>query len=115
MADSHDRKLRVLIIEDDPMLRDGLQRALSEICGHDVHAVADPAEARTLYVHVDVVLSDWTMPNGGGERVIAESPVPVLVYSSDASALAYPHRIQKPAALSAIAYALQQIVATQSP
>lgn len=29
----------------------------------------------------DVVLSDWNMPNGGGERLIQEASVPIVIYT----------------------------------
>jgi DNA-binding NarL/FixJ family response regulator len=104
-----EQPLRVLLVEDDPMLLNALQNALADLYGWTVYAAADPEEARPHYPNVDVVMSDWSMPNGGGARVLKESPAPVLIYSSDASALEYPNRLSKPASLPTIQNALLQV------
>lgn len=107
-------KLRVLIIDDDDMLRNALQSALACSCGWHVLTARDPSQAAAFYQQVDVVLSDWAMPFGGGERVLAESPKPVLVYSSEA-AITHPYRIRKPATLDTIRDAIVQTFESAQP
>ena len=60
--------LRVLVVEDDPMMRGLLCAWLEERCHHTVKAVNDGAQA--LEVAVDfaphVVITDWRMPTMDG-------------------------------------------------
>ena len=60
--------LRVLVVEDDPVMRNLLAGWLAETCHHTVKVAHDGAEA--LQVAVDfaphVVITDWRMPNMDG-------------------------------------------------
>lgn len=59
----------ILLVEDDSDLRDIWTEVL-EIKGHDVRAARSVAEAQTLDVaDVDLVVVDWTLPDGSGEEV----------------------------------------------
>lgn len=71
----------ILIVDDQPMVLRAISRALRSH-GFDVLTALDPVEAAKLYDLVDVVLSDWHMPNGGGQRVLDESPKPVVIHSA---------------------------------
>lgn len=71
---------RVLVVEDDIMMRRAFARALAGL-GWEVVSASDPGIARDLYQHVDVVLSDWGMPAGGGARVLEESTKPVVIFT----------------------------------
>lgn len=102
---SEQTPLRLLIIDDDAMLRSALQNAFVDCCGWVVVTASDPDEAQQHYAGVDIVMSDWSMPCGGGARVLAESPKPVLVYSSESS-IGHPHRLRKPASLPALQHAV---------
>jgi DNA-binding NtrC family response regulator len=82
-------------------MRAKLQSALAETYGWNVAAAADPELAAPLYATVDVVLSDWAMPKGGGARVLAECPRPVVVYSSQAD-IPHAFALRKPASLQRI-------------
>lgn len=64
---------RVLIVEDDPMLRRYLEEALRE-CGYEIFSAGNGEEAaRHLQSHqVDVVLTDVLMPEQYGVRLVAE-------------------------------------------
>lgn len=73
---------RVLVVDDDPMVRRGNARVLKGR-GWSVVEACDPVDAIQHYGQVDVVLSDLDMPNGGGERVLHESPVPVVLHSAN--------------------------------
>lgn len=64
---------RVLIVEDDPMLRRYLEDALQE-CGYVTHVAGNGREAaQWLQSHeVDIVLTDVLMPEQDGVRLVAE-------------------------------------------
>lgn len=70
----------VLIVDDDHPTRRALMRVLKGL-GWSVLEACDPVEAAGLIAEYDVILSDWDMPHGGGERVLNEALVPVVVYS----------------------------------
>ena len=76
-----------MVVEDDPQVRQVLRRQLQRH-GYDVSEAADPDEALEILTgnSVDVVITDWSMPAGGGFRLLEElsarSPeLPVLVIS----------------------------------
>lgn len=71
----------ILIVDDEPMVIRAVARVLRSR-GFEVLSAADPIEARAHYAAADVVLSDWNMPNGGGQRVLDESPKPVVIHSA---------------------------------
>ena len=77
---------RVLVVDDDPMIRRGNARVLKGL-GWTVVEAGDPVQAIEHYPQVDVVLSDLEMPNGGGARVLQESPVPVVIHSGNDAAV----------------------------
>ena len=88
---------KVLLIDDDPQIRRAFEREL-QTAGFDVIGVAcDPVEARGFYDAAEVVVSDWQMPHGGGARVLAEAPVPVVVHSAIAGMVGAKFWINKPA------------------
>ncbi|EGD54984.1 response regulator [Gordonia neofelifaecis] len=63
-----DAPLRVMVVDDHPMWREGVARDLTEE-GFDVVATADgcvSAAARAAAVRPDVVLMDMQMPDGSG-------------------------------------------------
>lgn len=64
---------RVLIVEDDPMLRRYLAAALQE-CGYEVVLAANGEEALRMLREcpVDVVLTDVLMPEQDGVALMAE-------------------------------------------
>lgn len=72
--------LTILVIDDDRLVAEATARVL-RARGHTTHVLYSPAAAHLYYGHVDAVVSDWEMPDGGGARVLAESPVPVVVVS----------------------------------
>ncbi|MBS2020526.1 MAG: response regulator [Deltaproteobacteria bacterium] len=82
-----DRATRVLLADDDPMVRSAMRRALAR-AGLEVTAVADGESAidAALSASFDVVLLDVSMPGIGGigalTRIRAERPaLPVVVLS----------------------------------
>lgn len=94
----------LLIVDDQEPLRRALARGL-EIYGWNAITVADPIEAREHYSNVHVVLTDWDMPNGGGERVLRESTVPVVVHTGGSAPV--PH-LTKPVSLTELDKALRE-------
>lgn len=78
--------MRILIVEDDPMLGDGLQRGL-KLMGHAVDWFRTGADADHAIVamHYDVVLLDLGLPDDDGVSLLArwrnqgrQTPVVVL-------------------------------------
>lgn len=66
--------LRVMVVDDHPMWREGVARDLTEE-GFDVVATADgcaSAAARAAAVRPDVVLMDMQMPDGSGATATAQ-------------------------------------------
>jgi DNA-binding NarL/FixJ family response regulator len=67
--------LQVLVLEDDPMVRRGLSRAL-RVAGHDVVAVERCSGVRALSHRsdhgFDVAILDLELPDGSGVEVASE-------------------------------------------
>ena len=82
---------RVLLVEDDPELRNTLREALG-VEGYRVHAAATLADAQALWAHAfgadrpDLVLLDLGLPDGEGETFLARlrqhGAPPVIVVSA---------------------------------
>ena len=73
--------MKILIVDDDHLVARSVARILKRE-GFDVMIAIDPVEASAYYGVADVVVSDWEMPNGGGARVLKESPIPVVIHSA---------------------------------
>ena len=77
--------VRVLLVEDDPGVREALELGLS-LEGHEVRAVDRPEEALDLLSWAEVVILDVLLPRGDGFsllRAIRErSEVPVLLLTA---------------------------------
>ncbi len=80
--------MRFLLVEDDDVLRDVMQRSLSE-AGHRIDLAATAAQARHLWQvqPVDAVLLDLNLPDGSGLPVLREARArgdrtPVLVLTA---------------------------------
>jgi CheY-like chemotaxis protein len=97
-------KGRVLIVDDEPGIRRAFSRCLRAL-GWTVTEAEDPDAAASLYGGVDVVLTDWDMPAGGGERVLREAGRPCVVQSGGEPPV--PH-LTKPAPVDSIDRALLQ-------
>jgi len=65
------RQARILIVEDDPHMREGLKASI-EKKGHKVEAASDAQEARLKLAGqgFDLVITDLRMPKGSGMEVI---------------------------------------------
>ncbi len=80
--------MRILVVEDDAVLRDVMTRSLSE-AGHRVDVAATAADARHLWSvqPFDAVLLDLNLPDGSGLAVLREARArsdrtPVLVLTA---------------------------------
>jgi two-component system, OmpR family, response regulator len=80
--------MRILLVEDDTVLRDVMLRSLGE-AGHRVDAVANAMDARHLWrvQPFDAVLLDLNLPDGSGLAVLREARArndrtPVLVLTA---------------------------------
>lgn len=70
-----DRKKRILFVDDEPMILNGLRRALrSERAEWETFAAAGGREALDILSHndIDVVVSDMRMPGMMGSELLAE-------------------------------------------
>jgi two-component system KDP operon response regulator KdpE len=82
---------RILLVEDDRVLRSSLRESLS-IEGYDVRTAASLADARAQLLHcpagepIDLVLLDLGLPDGDGQTLLMELPrsgkTPVIVISA---------------------------------
>jgi signal transduction histidine kinase/ActR/RegA family two-component response regulator len=80
---------RILVVEDDEMVRRFVERALREV-GYRVRSVASASEALDVSVSegsaIDLVLTDIVMPGGSGqelaERLAVRSPSTPVLYMS---------------------------------
>jgi len=63
--------LQVLVLEDDPLVRRGLSRAL-RVAGHAVVAVERCSGVRGLAHGFDVAILDLELPDGSGVEVASE-------------------------------------------
>lgn len=72
----------ILIIDDnEPVIR-GLGRVL-RAAGYETLTANSPELPDGVYARCDLVVTDWDMPDGGGERVLRESTKPVIVRSGN--------------------------------
>lgn len=125
-TDSRPRALRVLLVEDDLLVRRSLIRALGQE-GYDVVAVADGEEALGLIQtaeHLDVVVTDINMPRLDGEhladklRTISPS-LPVVLISGNRTPAADTLRgarifLPKPTTPQAVREAIEALVSKAS-
>lgn len=84
--------LRLLIIEDDESVARMEQRCLSRHW-KSITIVPDAQSGidEISSGNHDVVLTDWDCPNGGGERIIRDSTIPVVVYTGSSEAQLNPN------------------------
>jgi diguanylate cyclase (GGDEF)-like protein len=66
--------LKVLVVEDEPALRQGLARAVRAL-GHECRTAVDGAEGFAMHQaeRADVILSDWKMPNLDGVELCRQT------------------------------------------
>lgn len=64
--------MRILVADDEPLMSESLQHLLG-VMGHDVFVAGNPAAAidHMTRTHLDLVLLDWLMPDGGGQAVVS--------------------------------------------
>jgi DNA-binding NarL/FixJ family response regulator len=82
-----DEAIRVLVVEDQPIVRQAITAEFDRELGFDVRQAGSLADARALIGEVDVVVLDLGLPDGDGASLIGElkttSPMArVLVLSS---------------------------------
>jgi two-component system response regulator MprA len=63
--------MRLLVVDDDPDVRDSLRRSL-EFEGYEVTTAADGAEALRLLTGVDLAILDLMMPNVDGSEACGQ-------------------------------------------
>jgi len=81
--------MRILLIDDEPLLLKSLKRYLGGVCGHDVVCAGSGREALAEFEaddDVDVIFCDLTMPDIDGVDVCVairrSSGIPILVLSA---------------------------------
>ena len=105
----------VLVIDDEALVRRGTARLLRTF-GWTVIEAESPADLDGIFrehPEIEVVLSDLDMPDGGGERVVAEAPVPVVILSGNGrcSQVGAAEWLMKPARAEEIEWALRSALA----
>ena len=78
--------LRILVVDDEPLVARSVARLLAPaqevVC---VHSVAGALEIVTARADIDIVISDWVMPDGGAQALLrhmahrGRQDVPVVV------------------------------------
>lgn len=65
--------MRILIADDEPLIAEGLCRLLG-LLGHQVTVAGDSAATlqQLKTDRPDLLLLDWLMPHGGGQRVVQQ-------------------------------------------
>jgi DNA-binding NtrC family response regulator len=64
-------KLRILVVDDDPLVLKAVGRMLSAIADVDLASGVREATLRIAAAPYDVVLSDDSMPDGGGRSLLS--------------------------------------------
>jgi CheY-like chemotaxis protein len=82
-----DEATRVLVVEDQPIVREAIAAEFDRELGFDVRQAGSLADARALIGDVDIVITDLGLPDGDGASLIgqikATSPMAkVLVLTS---------------------------------
>jgi DNA-binding NarL/FixJ family response regulator len=82
-----DEAIRVLVVEDQPIVREAIAAEFDRELGFDVRQAGSLADARALIGDVDIVITDLGLPDGDGASLIgqikATSPMAkVLVLTS---------------------------------
>ena len=85
--------MKVLLVDDHAIVRDGLKRLLATAIAADIFEAADGREALAILRRetVDLVVLDLNLPGLGGiellKRVVQASPARVLIFSMHAEPL----------------------------
>ena len=126
-AAPHLRKGTILVIEDDPTVRDALALFLGD-SGYRIAAASDAAAALAIVakgeVCPDLILADYNLPNGvnGLEAaaklsVAVRHPIPVIILTGDIStqilrdiALSQCLQLNKPVKLDALTGAIDRLL-----
>jgi DNA-binding response OmpR family regulator len=106
----------ILVLDDDPTLRELVARML-RVHGYSTRTASTPI--MHPYDGVDVTVSDWEMPDGGGERVLREATCPVVIMTGRADVVAMLHArgqaaIAKPFALHELLDAVAKATANEA-
>ena len=119
----------VLVVEDDPDLREALSDLIAQRLGARVLDAADGAEALALAAEErpDLVLTDWSMPRMGGAgllRALRADPrtraVPIVLFSgaadrSTAVEMGFDGYLSKPFGLSSLLPLLERLLSVAAP
>jgi PAS domain S-box-containing protein len=117
------RGLRVLLVDDDPLVVAGTIGMLEELGHHDIHAVASGEEALAALrrdADFDLLLTDHVMPGMSGLKLATQArdlrpELPVVIASGFAELDALTGtpwvRLRKPYGLSDLAATLARVVA----
>lgn len=107
--------MRILVVDDDELVRNAVSRGLRMIDGVSVIQATDPADAldKIRINKPDAVLTDWDMPGGGGGAVSMGCYVlriPCVVWSGrDIQGI--PHLTKGSVSTAEIVTALEQAIA----
>jgi DNA-binding NtrC family response regulator len=79
------RELTILVVDDDPMITSSYARIFRRefktvVVANDVAKAIEALNSGSI----DVCVSDWDMPNGGGKAVLDAAKVPVVIITGNA-------------------------------
>lgn len=72
---------KLLIVDDEPMIVRAMARLMTS--QYEVLTATSVVVALALLPSVDVVLSDWNMPDGGGAAILRASKQPVVLMTAN--------------------------------
>jgi two-component system, NarL family, response regulator DevR len=68
-----DEAIRVLVVEDQPIVREAIAAEFDRELGFDVRQAGSLADARALIGDVDIVITDLGLPDGDGAILIGQA------------------------------------------
>lgn len=89
-------ELRIVVLDDDRLVARATARILKSMGFTNVGRCAGPLPDPDQYEGVDLVITDWDMPEGGGARVVGEALSPVIVVTGNADPQGIHHQMGVP-------------------
>ena len=103
--------MKILLVDDEPGIREGLA-ALLRMKGHEVRPAEDLASARQSLEceEFDVVVTDWRLPDGTADSLLALIDVPIVAVSGNPEQVAESTQIAEVLAKPVLPVKLLQVL-----